>query len=215
MNDSNNESQNTPPEPRDIRDSIIEIEKRLLKLASIQTVLSVAAVFTGVIALFAALTESHAVRKQTAGSVWPYVQTVIQDTINEESAYIKISLNNVGVGPAKMQGLLFNYKGQEISDWASFVRQFEKDATLGVDYGKSDVRDRVLAPEESLLIFQTHKYDLAQSFQNAIAEGELSLSYCYCSIFDECWLKPFPDAAGLQETQPVKQCPSYTDISVL
>ena len=215
MNDTEHKNQDEDSQSIDVRESIIEIENRFLKLASIQTILSVAAVFTGAIALYAALTESHAVRKQTAASVWPYVQTVINDTNTSESAYIKISLDNVGVGPAKMQGVLLNYKGEFMRDWDSFIRKFDDQAALGVTYGKSDVYDRVLAPDESLVIFQTSDRELAQRLQDTIYQGELELSYCYCSIFDDCWLKPLPDSEGQQKIQPVDQCPVNADDNFL
>ncbi|GAA4814230.1 hypothetical protein GCM10011365_04060 [Marinicella pacifica] len=221
MNDIENKNQDEHAqsidvrESIDIKESIIEIENRFLKLASIQTILSVAAVFTGAIALYAALTESHAVRKQTAASVWPYVQTVINDTNTSESAYIKISLNNVGVGPAKMQGVLLHYKGEFMRDWDSFVRQLDDNAELGVTYGKSDVNDRVLAPEESLVIFQTSERKLVQRLQDTIYQGELGLSYCYCSIFDDCWLKPLPDSEGTQKIESIDQCPDNADDNFL
>ena len=215
MSDTENKKNDESSKEDDIRESIVDIENRLLKLTFIQTILSIAAVFTGLIALYAALTESYAVRKQTAASVWPYVQTVISDTNNSQSAYIRISLNNVGVGPAKMHGVLLQYKGNYINDWDSFVRKFDDKAELGVTYGKSDVHDRVLAPQESLILFQTEKYELAQSFQTAIHEGALGLSYCYCSIFDNCWLKPLPDIEGKQIIQSIDQCPSYENKSFL
>lgn len=213
MANNNNGDQQTTPS--DARESIIEIEKRFLKLASIQTVLSVAAVFTGAIALYAALTESHAVRKQTAASVWPYIQTTINDSSTQDSAYITISLSNVGVGPAKIQGVLLQYKGEYIASWQSFVELFDAKAELGVTYGKSDVQDRVLAPQESLTIFNTDESNLAHGIQDALYQGDLAISYCYCSIFEDCWLKPFPGSGGEQTTHTVEECPTADNSSFL
>ena len=214
MSNKKNKNQDETQQ-QDIRETIIEIEKRFLKLTSIQTILSVAAVFTGAIALYAALTESYAVRKQTTASVWPYVQTVINDNISDESAYMKISLNNVGVGPAKMQGVLLRYKGENVGDWDSFVRKLDDKAELGVTYGKSDVHDRVLAPQESLILFQTDQPNLVQLLQNSINQGALGLTYCYCSIFDDCWTQPLPDKEGKQKTQAIEQCPNFNNNSSL
>lgn len=211
MSDLVNGNEKESSETRDLKESMIEIENRFLKIASIQTILSVAAVFTGVIALYAALVESHAVRKQTTASVWPYIQTITRDNDNGEAAYVRISLNNVGVGPAKMQHLRVQYQGETIKDWQTFISQLDSTAQLGISYGKSDVKDRVLAPKESLLLFQTDEYNLAQLLQKAIAQDDLTISYCYCSIFDDCWLKPLPDAAGSQTIQEVDQCPSNSE----
>lgn len=49
---------------------IAGLEKKFLRLTFWQTILSVAGVFTGAVALYAALTESQAVRQQTAATVW-------------------------------------------------------------------------------------------------------------------------------------------------
>lgn len=213
MSEKDQNKQHEDIEYQNIKESMVEIEKRFLRLASIQTILSVAAVFTGVIALYAALTESYAVRKQTAASVWPYVQTVISDTKSVDEAFIEITLSNVGVGPARMHGVMLQYKRGDVESWDSFVKQFDDQALLGVTYGKSDVHDRVLAPQESLIIFQNNEYQLAQQIQTAIERSELVLSYC--SIFDDCWLKPFPDNEGNQAIEKVEQCDgSGTDYSL-
>ena len=86
--------------------AIAGIERTFLRLTFWQTILSVAGVFTGAVALYAALNESQAVREQTAASVWPYVQLTIFDTSDGESASFALSLGNVGVGPARMKGAM-------------------------------------------------------------------------------------------------------------
>lgn len=215
MSNHQQKSKNDPSEPTDLRELMIEIEKRYLKLASIQTVLSVAAVFTGVIALYAALTESHAVRKQTNASVWPYVQSVISDNASGDSAHFRITFSNVGVGPAKMQGVAIHYQGEVVTNWESFISQLDSQAELGVTYGKSDVQDRVMAPKESLVIFQMHKLSLVKTLQSAVAQGELGLSYCYCSIFEDCWLQPLKDIEGQLGVESVESCAGYSKYSSL
>ncbi|MEO1324887.1 MAG: hypothetical protein AAFV59_17995 [Pseudomonadota bacterium] len=62
---------------------IAQIEQTFLRLTFWQTILSLAGVFTGAVALYAALNESRAVRDQTAASVWPYVQIMIYDTASD------------------------------------------------------------------------------------------------------------------------------------
>jgi len=54
-------------------------ERLFLRLSLWQTVLSLVGVFVAFVALYAALTESEAVRRQTAAGVWPYVQLTIND----------------------------------------------------------------------------------------------------------------------------------------
>ena len=53
--------------------------------------------------------------------------------------------------------------------------------------------------------------DLARRFQMAIATQGNYVSYCYCSIFDECWLAD--SRQDLQNPEPVEVCPDFGDES--
>ncbi len=196
--------------------AVADIEKRFLRLTFWQTILSVAGVFTGAVALYAALTESQAVREQTAASVWPYVQYMINDTDTGDSASFALSLENVGVGPARMQGVLVTLNGEAVRDWQSLTSALiGRSAELGAEYGKSSINRRVLAPGDSVVAFQTQYTELALKFQEAIYQGALGLTYCYCSIFDECWSTSSGSKAGDDPLHAVTQCPDYGDKSFL
>lgn len=186
------------------------IEKKFLRLTFWQTVLSVAGVFTGAVALYAALSESQAVRQQTSASVWPYVEFMINDTSIEDSASFELSLHNVGVGPARMKGMRVTNNNKVILDWQSLTAILVPGGTaLGVDYGKSSVSHRVLAPGESIIAFQTQHNELALKLQDAVYSGALNVSYCYCSIFDECWNLPSSIDTGEDSIQSMSACPVY------
>src|SRR5690554_2849469 len=75
-------------------------ERAFVRLSLWQTVLSLVGVFIAVLALYAALTESEAVRQQTSAAVWPFVQVSIEDFDSGESAGFTLSFTNEGVGPA-------------------------------------------------------------------------------------------------------------------
>lgn len=192
------------------------MEKKFLRLTFWQTLLSVAGVFTGAVALYAALTESQAVRQQTSATVWPYVELMINDTFDGDSAFFSLSLNNVGVGPARMQGARLMVDGTAVRNWQSLTEKLLPDgAMLGVDYGKSSASRRVLAPGESLVAFTTQNTDLALKMQEIINNGAVAISYCYCSIFDECWHMPSSIANTDEPIQPISYCPDYANESFL
>jgi hypothetical protein len=168
---------------------IAGIERSFLRLTFWQTLLSLAGVFTGAVALYAALNESQAVRQQTAASVWPYVQYTINDFDDGEAAGFGLNVGNVGVGPARMRGLRVSLDGTVVTDWQTITDALLDDAArLGVDYGKTDVGRRVIAPGDNVAVFHTERTDLARALQTAVYGGRIQLSYCYCSIFDQCWL---------------------------
>lgn len=190
--------------------SIAQIEKTFLRLTFWQTILSVAGVFTGAVALYAALNESQAVRQQTAASVWPYVQYTINDYSNEDTAEFALTMNNVGVGPARMQAMLLTLDGKAIPDWQSMTETvLGRETRVGIDYGKLSVSHRVLAPGELITVFQTDNTELALKLQEVVYSGTAAISYCYCSIFDDCWISSSAPSAEKQPIQPVDQCPDY------
>ncbi len=203
-----NETQESESQPASL--VLAGMEKKFLRLTFWQTVLSVAGVFTGAVALYAALSESQAVRQQTAASVWPYVEFMINDTAAEDSASFELSLHNVGVGPARMQGMRVTLNSQVVRDWQTLTSSLMPEGVqLGLDYGKSSVSRRVLAPGESIVAFQTQQSELALKLQDVIYSGALNVSYCYCSIFDECWNMPSSAEFVDDPIESLPMCPNY------
>lgn len=209
---SDHSTEDKPPSTDSAPDSgtIAGVEKAFLRLTFWQTLLSLAGVFTGAVALYAALNESQAVRLQTASSVWPYVQLMINDRDDGDSAYFALSLENVGVGPARMRRMRLTLHGEPMRNWQMLTAALlDAEAELGAEYGKNSVSLRVLAPGQSVAAFQTHDAGLALKMQEAVYSGAAQLSYCYCSIFDDCWLSDSDRPEGEETIQPVTQCPDY------
>ena len=190
---------------------IANIERTFLRLTFWQTLLSLAGVFTGAVALYAALSESQAVREQTAASVWPYVEMMIEDTDDGENARFALAVENVGVGPARMQGVEFRVDGEAIPSWDVLTaRLLEDPVKVGVDFGRSTISNRVIAPGQRISAFQTVDRELALRMQEVVYGGRASLRYCYCSIFSECWLSQLLPGEGVEGgVEPVAGCPDF------
>ena len=174
-----------------------------------QTILSVVGIFIAVVALYAALKESAAVRQQTSAAVWPFVQMIIEDYDHGDMAGFTMSFINVGVGPAKVRGLRLEIDGQPIRDWAQAVNVVG--GNLDAPVSRNFLSGRVLPPEEKIDLISTTDIDLARRFQQAIATQGNYVSFCYCSIFDECWLAD--SRQDLQNPEPVEMCPDFGDES--
>lgn len=187
------------------------LERTFLRLTFWQTLLSLAGVFTGTVALYAALNESQAVRQQTAASVWPYVQMMTHDTDDGETARFSLIFENVGVGPARMQSMQLSLDGDATVTWDEVTaRLLDSPAKVGVDFGRSSISRRVIAPGETITAFQTADRRLALRMQEAVSGGRARLLYCYCSIFDDCWQnQTWSDASQEDSNQPVDVCPDH------
>ncbi|WP_237132302.1 hypothetical protein [Pseudohongiella sp. O18] len=182
-------------------------ERRLVRLSFWQTVLSVVGVFIAVLALYAALTESQAVRQQTAAAVWPFVQLSVEDFDTGDRAGFMLSVTNSGVGPALVRSVRVVLDGQAMRDWEQVVTQLGGE--LNEQVGRSTLSDRVLSPGVRRDLITVTEQSLARQFQAMIANPENSISYCYCSIFDECWVADSRRQA--LEPMTVQSCPDYGD----
>ena len=201
-----------PAEPQDdlLQDTdsvplLSGVERVFVRLTLWQTVLSVAGVFIAIVALYAALNESAAVRQQTAATVWPFVQLLIEDFDTEADAGFTISLSNAGVGPARMRELRLIIDGKPIRNWEHAVTVLDGKITANVS--RNWISDRVLRPDETVFIISTMDPDLARRFQAALANPNTSVTYCYCSIFDDCWLAD--SQKDIQNPEPVDECPDF------
>ena len=170
-----------------------------------QTVLSVVGVFIAVIALYAALSESAAVRQQTAASVWPMVQLTITDHLSDHGAEFTLSLTNAGVGPARMRSMRVRLNGTAIEDWHESLPLLGQDDITRI--GQSFVGRRVIIPGETIHMMTTSDRELVRLYLGALANPETSIAYCYCSIFDTCSLVDSKE--DLQSPDPVDTCPDF------
>jgi hypothetical protein len=188
---------------------LAQTERIFLRLTFWQTVLSVAGAFIAVVALYAALTESAAVRQQTAAAVWPFVQFSTEDSDSGESAEFTMYFTNAGVGPARMRTMRLVIDGEPIRDWEHAVTLFGGQLTDHVS--RNFVSNRVLSPDEKVVSFSTTDPDLARRFRASVGNPDSFIAFCYCSIFDECWLADSRE--DLQNPEAVEDCPDFGDVA--
>ena len=207
MSDNDTETPEEPSAETRLETSLAQTERVFLRLTLWQTVLSVVGVFIAVIALYAALTESAAVRQQTAAAVWPFVQFSIEESDTGETADFTISFTNTGVGPARMRSMQLVINGEAVGNWTEAVAKLDGQVTDRVS--RNFVSSRVLSPQEAVAAFSTTDPALARKLLATVARPDTYVAFCYCSIFDECWLAD--SRADLQAPEIVQACPDFGD----
>ena len=180
-----NEEESQDHDPAPTHQQPATSERIFVRITLWQTALSVVGVIVAVIALYAALTESAAVRQQTAASVWPYVQFSTTDYDTGSSAQFMLTLDNAGVGPAKLNSMRITIDKEAVQSWQQVVTSLG--GSLDAEVRRNYVSNRVLSPGESIEVIGTDDAHLARIFSAAISQSRATVEYCYCSIFDECW----------------------------
>ena len=110
----------------DANDTPVELaltrtEHHIVRLTFWQTILSVAGILIALLALYAALTESAAVRQQTAAAVWPFVQLTIDNFDTGDMAGFSVAFTNAGVGPAKVRGVRLTIGDKPVPNWRALI----------------------------------------------------------------------------------------------
>ncbi len=176
-----------------------------MRLALWQNVLAFIGILVGAIALYAALNESAAVRQQTAAAVWPFVQMTIEDRAAADDSHFAILFTNVGVGPARMGQLRILVDGRPARTLTELAAS-EAGQPLA-DISRNFISNRVISPGENITLLSTNDPARVAYFRALVALPASSLSYCYCSIFDACWV--IDSQRNLHQPEAVEQCPDF------
>ncbi|MEL7312242.1 MAG: hypothetical protein AAFN07_12065 [Pseudomonadota bacterium] len=203
---SNDDSEKSKLENESAR-SLFRAEQHIVRLTFWQTVLSVVGVIIAILALYAALNESAAVRQQTEAAVWPFVQLTVENYDTGGAAGFSFAFTNAGVGPARMRDVRVAVDNVVIRDWTELVAIVggNPDAAVNRNY----ISKRVLRPDESVVVFGTTNTALARKLVHAFNKPRGALTFCYCSIFDQCWLAD--SRKDLQAPEQVQECPDFGD----
>ncbi len=164
-------------------------ERIFVRISILQTILAVAGMFTGGVALFAALNEADAVRKQQMAAVWPHI--VIRDInygIAGEERF-EVVVGNRGIGPARIMSATALIDGEPIDSWADIVRPLAEDGNFR--FSNVRVSGSVLSPAEDVIAFAVDaKYtskQLVDAVQELTQSRRVNVVICYCSVFDDCF----------------------------
>jgi hypothetical protein len=197
-------------------------ERIFVRISLLQTVLAVIGIFTGAVALVAALNEADAVRKQLYASVWPRIETGSdrwsrqaverrEEFAGLEGPLFRFTVLNSGIGPARVQSVRLRVDGKAQQTWAQALEAIT--GRTGISFGSSTIGRRVIRAGD-LVNAMTLLGEPAQILSDAFADPEdartrVVIEICYCSVFDECWITA--DESSSSEPQPVDQCPDFGD----
>jgi len=190
--------------PQDTAPEMTRAERIFVRISVVQTILAVTGFMVGVIALFAALNEADAVRKQQMASVWPHV--TIRDVNYGPSGESRSEfiVGNRGIGPARIVSAEVTVDGRPIQTWRDVVAPLADGKEFSLNTYR--ISGSVLAPEEDLIAFGIDadyaSAELVKAVQEFARTGRINIVICYCSVFDDCWRL---DALA-EETYPVEEC---------
>jgi hypothetical protein len=175
--------------------------------------LSVAATVVSLVSLWLGIHSGHAMEKLVAANSYPYLE---QDSSNMSSKpmagtdhlrrRIEYGFTNNGVGPARIEWVQLTFKGKPMADITELLAACC--SGTGNDSNAMDFRGSVagslVRPGASLSLFDWPEQDKPNPLFNSLYQhmDDIAISYCYCSVFDECYARH----AESDRPAPVEQC---------
>ena len=198
----------------------------LVRLSILQLIPAVVGIFIATLALYAALNESDAVRKQQQAAVWPHLQVDRTNITTDENTGLIIRVSNRGIGPARVRAANVMLDGEPLQTWNELFSSIQPDASGFFPRTDSFIGTTVLVPGSEVVVIDLNTqvfttYDLASlgdittreeteslvlGLREALAADRIEIELCYCSVFDDCWRVSSVD----RDPTPVRNCAVYS-----
>lgn len=181
-----------------------EIEKHRHKTghSHVDLILGSLAVLMSMVSIFIAVHHGQTMEKLVEANSWPNISFGNSNEMAGAPRTIALAVRNTGVGPARIDTFEVFYEDKPVRNFPQLLKLC-CDATSQY-FSTSLVRDEVLPAREEI-DFATfgagpNKPDVWEAL-NQKRMG-VRVRVCYCSVFDECWVKD----SRVARPDPVKQC---------
>ncbi len=174
-------------------------------------IIALTAILMSAISLYVAIEHGETQRKLVAASSWPFLEAGLYSGDDK----VVLSVDNGGVGPAKLETFEVSYGSTPLSSGLDWLRRccglpgkLSEAATMlqngSMSYNVSD--GVVLRPGDSVSVLTLAKQGTDPALFKRAGTALLKLKFkaCYCSILDECWVSDLLST----HTQRVKSCPA-------
>ncbi len=168
--------------------------------------MSLLAVLISIGAFAVSIYEARILKEQQAlmqdqqkAAVWPYVEPFIRYNF-DSSTGVTFSINNKGVGPARIEQTRLSINGEKISEYQQVIQiiQNHLPANTGFNISYSSPGGVLSADEEkTFLSIIGPRFPDAQK---VLSELKVSFEICYCSIYGDCW------TISEKEEEPIEGC---------
>ena len=160
--------------------------------------MAVAILLVSVSSLIIAIVHSRAIERMATANeqmaesgAWPFIDYTTGN-MHGDKAVVSMSIDNDGIGPAKLEFFELKWKGHAYRDAADFLKAccgYEHHPGDGLQSGMAS--GRVLRPGDRLDFLVLPRPAAGSTAWDALNQARLShklqVNVCYCSVFDECW----------------------------
>jgi hypothetical protein len=159
-----------------------------------ETVGSISAIVVGIAALYVSWDQGRVMREEVRASVWPALQVDGFASRAESGLSLGLSVQNAGVGPARVERLTIRHHGELVPDLDGLVSRMPADGDLSLQ----TLEGRIIAAGDTVRPFVL-RYDEPSAEDAVDVMSRLSAQWlvevCYCSVLGQCWTSGQESAA--------------------
>jgi hypothetical protein len=177
------------------------------------SVLALSAMFLSAVSAAAVIWQVKITADQRAAAVWPHIR--VFPSRSSSPPLFAINMVNSGVGPAIVRYFAVKVDGKPVRSWREFLSGVSSaEAVRRAPFDEGVVRGSgwVMAPQVPVIAFAVRETE-AVTVLAAPAWSRIAVSFCYCSIFNDCWLSEW-DVAMRDDPAPVRACPTADKFGV-
>lgn len=166
--------------------------RRRIGIQWIDLLVAVAAIIISCASLTVTISEGRTQERLLQASTWPLVNLENSNQSGSERA-INFSLQNSGVGPARIAWLTIDYLGKPARNAMALL-----ESCCGAGLPRSGVIPLVSAPvsgyalgrDQTLTFFELPQNARTLKLFNILDRLRFNLHFraCYCSVLEDCWL---------------------------
>lgn len=175
--------------------------------------LAVAATIVSLVSLGLAIHSGHSMEKLVMANSYPYLEQWRSlasdqplpgaDRLRERVRYV---FQNNGVGPARIDWVQLTFKDKPMANLSDLLEACcagNSHNTNGLDR-RGNVVGALVRPGDTLQMLDWTEPDTPNPVFTALHQqmDHISISYCYCSVFDECYVRTSKPG----KPDPVKEC---------
>jgi hypothetical protein len=166
---------------------------------------AVIASLIGILALAVSGYTAYLQRQQLRAQMWPHLR------LEFSSVNLTFSATNQGTGPARVSAIRVTVDGAAVGSWSDVMKAagFTGDEDLIL----SDLSDAVLSPGKVFTFVEPAENEQSRAKFKELLPGHkhaLSVTVCYCSVLDECWVANL-DAARKDSTCPITAAERFSN----
>jgi hypothetical protein len=166
-----------------------------------EVVIAIAATIISVCALGTTLYQTYILKQQQHAAVWPRLNLYHSYVLEADKPFYRLSLRNVGVGPAIVRKVTIQYQNEtfkslaQLTGYIASQHVLSDSATTGyMDY--SDLKPEMVIPQqEKIDLLQVNQQSYLSHLIKAMTGEQMKITVQYESLYGQAWVITYPEVS--------------------